>query len=177
MPKYNLNFCRYKLILVTIIAFSTLNKVNTLHKISPKDFSSVNVNRSKRNWLGLIVNSWLRIVCKKTHLQWVPKVFIEHLQWVLPKKRIALWIPRAAKHWEKCPYSEFFWSVFSRIWTEYGEMLAVSLLTQSECGKIWARKIPNTDTFHALKNSSEIGFGLRISRAASWDSLEGLNGK
>ena len=20
---------------------------------------------------------------------------------------------------EKCPYSEFFWSVFSRIWTEY----------------------------------------------------------
>ena len=65
MPKYNLNFCRYKLILVTIIVFSTLNKVNTLHKISPKDFSSVNVTRSKRSWLGLIVNSWLRIVCKK----------------------------------------------------------------------------------------------------------------
>ena len=21
---------------------------------------------------------------------------------------------------EKCPYSEFFWTVFSRIWTEYG---------------------------------------------------------
>ena len=57
----------------------------------------------------------------------------------------------------KCPYSEFFWSVFSRIWTEYGDMLAVSLLTQSECGKIRARKIPNTDTFYALKNSSEIG--------------------
>ena len=23
---------------------------------------------------------------------------------------------------ETCPYSEFFWSVFSRIWTEYGEI-------------------------------------------------------
>ena len=27
---------------------------------------------------------------------------------------------------EKCPYSEFFWSVFSRIWTEYGEILHIS---------------------------------------------------
>ena len=26
----------------------------------------------------------------------------------------------------KCPYSEFFWSVFSRIWTEYGNL-------QSKC--------------------------------------------
>ena len=30
---------------------------------------------------------------------------------------------------EKCPYSEFFWSVFSRIWT---------------------RKIPSMDTFHGV---------------------------
>ena len=28
---------------------------------------------------------------------------------------------------EKCPYSEFFWSVFSCIWTEYGEMQSKSL--------------------------------------------------
>ena len=27
---------------------------------------------------------------------------------------------------KKCPYSEFFWSVFSRIWTEYGEILRIS---------------------------------------------------
>ena len=33
----------------------------------------------------------------------------------------------------KCPYSESFWSVFSRI--------------QSKCGKIQTRKTPNTDTF------------------------------
>ena len=35
---------------------------------------------------------------------------------------------------EKCPYSELFWSVFSRI--------------QSEYQKIWTRITPNTDTFH-----------------------------
>ena len=27
---------------------------------------------------------------------------------------------------KKCPYSEFFWSVFSRIWAEYGEIRSVS---------------------------------------------------
>ena len=27
---------------------------------------------------------------------------------------------------EKCPYSEFLWSVFSRIRTEYGEILHIS---------------------------------------------------
>ena len=42
---------------------------------------------------------------------------------------------------EKCPYSEFFRSVFSRIWTEYGEILCIS---------------PNTDklrirALHAVK--------------------------
>ena len=36
----------------------------------------------------------------------------------------------------KCPYSEFFWFVFSRI--------------QSEYGKIQTRKTPNMDTFYAV---------------------------
>ena len=27
---------------------------------------------------------------------------------------------------EKCPYSEFFWSIFSRTWTEYGEIQSIS---------------------------------------------------
>ena len=27
---------------------------------------------------------------------------------------------------EKCPYSEFFWSAFSRIWTEYGEIRSIT---------------------------------------------------
>ena len=36
---------------------------------------------------------------------------------------------------EKCQYLEFFCSVFSHIWAEYGENT----------------KTPNTDTFHAAK--------------------------
>ena len=38
---------------------------------------------------------------------------------------------------EKCLYSEFFWSVFSHIHTEYGE--------------IRTRKTLNMDTFHAVQ--------------------------
>ena len=43
---------------------------------------------------------------------------------------------------EKCSYSVFFRSVFSRIRTEYGE-IAVSFRIQSECGKIQTRETPN----------------------------------
>ena len=48
---------------------------------------------------------------------------------------------------EKSPYSEFFWSEFSRICTDYGEY---TLRIQFECGKIRTRKNPNTDTFHVV---------------------------
>ena len=37
---------------------------------------------------------------------------------------------------EKCPYSDFFWSVFSHIQHEYR--------------KIQTRKTPNTDAFHLV---------------------------
>ena len=37
-----------------------------------------------------------------------------HPSWTLPKK---------------CPYSELLWSVFSRIWTEYGEIRGISLFS------------------------------------------------
>ena len=50
---------------------------------------------------------------------------------------------------EKCPYSKLFWSTFSRIRTEYGEIL-ISLRIQSECGEIRTRKTPNTNTFRAV---------------------------
>ena len=45
----------------------------------------------------------------------------------------------------------FFWSVFSRIRTEYGEIL-VSLCIQSECGEIRTRKNSYLDTFHAVSS-------------------------
>ena len=63
---------------------------------------------------------------------------------------IVLWAWSVALH-EKCLYSEFFWSVFSHIWTEYGK-----IRIQSKYGKIQTKKTPITDTFHAvpdLKNT------------------------
>ena len=50
---------------------------------------------------------------------------------------------------KSCPYSEFFLSAFSRIWTEYGEIRSISPYSV-QCGKIPTRKTPNTDTFHAV---------------------------
>ena len=52
--------------------------------------------------------------------------------------KVFKWLARG----RRCPYSKFFWSVFSHIWSEYG----VNLRIQSECGKMRTRRIPNTDT-------------------------------
>ena len=45
-----------------------------------------------------------------------------------------------------CPYSELFWSAFSRIRTEYGEIPDIL----SKCGKMRTRITPNTDTFYSV---------------------------
>ena len=56
---------------------------------------------------------------------------------------------------EKCPYLEFFWSIFSRIWTEYGEISVtpytpyLSVFSLNTI-KYEPEKTPNTDTFHAV---------------------------
>ena len=68
--------------------------------------------------------------------------------------------------WKVSPYSEFFWSVFSFIRTEYGEIL--SLCIQSECGKILTRKTPNADIFHAVVHKSDIG----VHRVSVWCVIE-----
>ena len=51
---------------------------------------------------------------------------------------------------KKCPYSELFWSAFSHIRTEIGEIrYRVPLRIQSKCSKIRSTITLNTDTFHA----------------------------
>ena len=58
---------------------------------------------------------------------------------------------------EMCPYSEFFWPVFSRIRTEYGEIRSISPHSvrlrentdQKKLHKV-TRKTPYLDTFHAV---------------------------
>ena len=62
---------------------------------------------------------------------------------------------------EKCSYPGFFWSVFSRIQTEYGEIPSISRSVHS-CGKIRTRKYPNTDTFHAVTSMLIVWIGLPI---------------
>ena len=46
----------------------------------------------------------------------------------------------------------YFWSLFSRIRTEYGEIrsIEVSLRIQSECGKYGPEITPYVETFHAV---------------------------
>ena len=56
---------------------------------------------------------------------------------------------------EKGPYSELFWSAFSRIWTEYGEE---SLRIQSKCRKMRNGITPNTDTFYAVVYTTLVTF-------------------
>ena len=56
---------------------------------------------------------------------------------------------------KKCPYSELFWSAFSRIRTEYGELLRISPYS--------VRMQEN-----AGQNNSEYG---HFSRSASYESI------
>ena len=91
---------------------------------------------------------------------------------------------------EKCPYSEFFWSVFCRIRTEYGEIRSIYLYSvwmgknkdqkNSEYGhfscpySVWMRKIRtrktvNTDTFH-VPIQSECG-KIRTRKTVNTDTF------
>ena len=55
---------------------------------------------------------------------------------------------------KKCPYSELFWSAFSRIRTEYDRHF-VSIRIQWECGKIRNTITPNMRTFNVPKYSAQ----------------------
>ena len=48
-----------------------------------------------------------------------------------------------------CPYLELFLTVFSHVWTEYGQILSL-LNVQSQYSKMRTRITPNTDTFYAV---------------------------
>ena len=66
---------------------------------------------------------------------------------------------------EKCPYSEFFWSVFSRIRTEYGEILG-------NAGKYGPEKLRIRTLFtFTEKSDCDITFNLKIELALSVTSI------
>ena len=60
---------------------------------------------------------------------------------------------------KKCPYSELFWSVFSRIRTEYGEMRSISPYS--------VRMGENTD-----QNNSEYGHFLRSVKCKNFPGIQ-----
>ena len=78
--------------------------------------------------------------------KWFPTLVMPSLQAF--KTSASLWVSWKYSVRKKCPYSELFWSIFSRIRTEYG--YSVSLRILSECGKKRTRITPNTDTSHAV---------------------------
>ena len=52
---------------------------------------------------------------------------------------------------KKCPYSEYFWSLFSFIRTEYGDLHSRSPYSVRMRKNKDQQKTPNSDTFHAVK--------------------------
>ena len=51
---------------------------------------------------------------------------------------------------EKCPNTEFFWSLFSRIRTEYGEIRSISPYSVRIRENEDQKKTPYSETFHAV---------------------------
>ena len=51
---------------------------------------------------------------------------------------------------KNCPDTEFFWSIFSRIWTGYGDLRTKSPYS-AQIREHTDQKTPYLDTFHAVK--------------------------
>ena len=66
--------------------------------------------------------------------------------------------------YKKCPNSVLFWSTFSHIRIEYGEIL---ICIQPECGNMLTRLSQNKDTFCAVPKSSKLNIHKSVK---SWKS-------
>ena len=64
------------------------------------------------------------------------------LVWLIFTKTVTTW---------KVSVFGVFWSVYSCIWTDWGDI-------QFKCGKLWTRKTPHMDTFRAASLLSLIHF-------------------
>ena len=83
--------------------------------------------------IGLVTGFWNCM----TGIQMLCLCFVYLLKWG--------WLPLH----KKCPYSELFWSIFSRIQTKYVEIQSISLYSVRMLENT-TRATPNTDTFYAL---------------------------
>ena len=114
------------------------------------------------------------LTISKSHIVLLPllttKMSKKNLDTVLesfvPQSKYTNWTQRKI-----CPNSEFFWSVFSHIWTEYWHLLCKSLRIQSKCGEIRTRKTLNTDTYYTMRESRE-NFTAATEFKMSWKKLQ-----
>ena len=61
---------------------------------------------------------------------------------------------------EKCPNTEFFWSVFSCIWTEYGDLLENSLDCLSVFDHFVGLALKGLMSYHIKSNKVEEGVNI-----------------
>ena len=62
----------------------------------------------------------------------------------------------------------FFWSVFSCIWIEYGDLLEISAFSPNTV-KHGPEKTPHLDTFHAMSKQAFQQYIGHINRLMSWN--------
>ena len=104
-------------------------------KIRKNKLRALGISKSKTWWFIFL----LKMSLTKSDLSTVRVIFCHVIKYL-----IRLYTLR-----KKCPYSKLFWSVFSRIRTEYGEILRISSYSV-RMRKIRTRITPNTNTFHAV---------------------------
>ena len=85
-----------------------------------------------------IISLWNNFSCGLTYNCLVGSLFFRSLQ---TKNSIIFLCITQARKWdftlrEKCPYSEFFWSIFFCIWTPYAGMRENADLKNSEYGRL-----------------------------------------
>ena len=90
------------------------------------------------------------------------KVLYEIIKMLHKRMLNAIYLYRISLR-KKCPYSDLFWSVFSRIWTEYGEIWSISPYS--------VRLRENKD-----QHNSQYGYFLRSVHKNTSDKNNSLNG-
>ena len=126
---------------VVIVSTCALNKNKTT-----KFQQSVSTESS---WIISLHTDFNSYVLKKTKFSNITVIHPRHKSNATTKSQPCCFFSEYASLRKKCPYSELFWSAFSRIRTEYGA-IGVSLCIQSECGKMQTRTTRNTEFFHAV---------------------------
>ena len=85
-------------------------------------------------------------------------IFLEKNIDYIWKKRLLPWFflkkIRHVRTAPKCPYSEFFWYIFSRIRTEYRDILHISPYSVQTL-KNTVQRTPNTGTFYAVLTTND----------------------